>query len=254
MLANSILMQCVNRCLLGCTHAGSSILNCNISRQEPTKHDRLKTLLWLISKTPDQSNIESFYTTGTQQKIDCSSVDGFCGHCYTIFEALGCFYHFCECQEVQPCLTDEDIDRGQKKREMDELRRSYLREKNYSIIEMWECEWKQKLRENDDIKSFVWSSFPFKRPLSVKNLLHRIRNGKLFGYVQCDINVPDSSKEKFATFPPFFKSTLVSRSDIGEFMKQYAEENKLLTQPRRMLISSYHLTIVTIIAPLFIFI
>ena len=34
-------------------------------------------------------NIESFYTTGTQKKIDCFSVDGFCGHCDTIFEALG---------------------------------------------------------------------------------------------------------------------------------------------------------------------
>ena len=34
-------------------------------------------------------------------------------------------------------------------------------------------------------------------------------------------------------------------------MKQYAEENKLLTQPRIMLISSYHLTNGTIITPLF---
>ena len=83
-----------------------------------------------------ECNLESFYTTGTQRKIDCFSVDGFCSHCNTIFEALGCFYHFCKCQEVQPCLTDEDIVKGQRKREMDELRRSYLREKNYSIIEM----------------------------------------------------------------------------------------------------------------------
>ena len=73
--------------------------------------------------------IESFYKTGTQKKIDCFSVDGFCDHCDTIFEGLGRFYHFFECQEVQPCLTDKDIDRGQKKREMDQLRRSYLRGK-----------------------------------------------------------------------------------------------------------------------------
>ena len=117
-----------------------------------------------------------------------------------------------------------------------------LREKNYSMIETWECEWKQNLRENDDIKSFVRSSFPFKRLLSFKNLLHRIRSGELFGYVQCDISVPDNLEEKFATFSPLFKNTLVSRSDIGEIMKHYEEENKLLTQPRKMLISSYHLT------------
>ena len=34
--------------------------------------------------------IESFYTTGTQKKIDCFKVDGFCAHCNTVFEALGC--------------------------------------------------------------------------------------------------------------------------------------------------------------------
>ena len=39
--------------------------------------------------------IESIYTTGKQKKIDWFSVDGFCGHCNTIFEALGCYYHFC---------------------------------------------------------------------------------------------------------------------------------------------------------------
>ena len=28
--------------------------------------------------------IESFYTTGTQKKIDCFKVDGFCAHCKTV--------------------------------------------------------------------------------------------------------------------------------------------------------------------------
>ena len=37
------------------------------------------------------SKIESFYTTGTQKKIDCFKVDGFCAHCKTVFEAMGCF-------------------------------------------------------------------------------------------------------------------------------------------------------------------
>ena len=37
--------------------------------------------------------IESVYTTGTQKKIDCFKVDGFCAHCKTVFEAMGCFYH-----------------------------------------------------------------------------------------------------------------------------------------------------------------
>ena len=57
-------------------------------------------------------------------------------------------------------------------------------------------------------------------------------------------------REKFESFPPIFKNIFVSRSDIGEFMKKYAEENKLMTQTRRMLISSFHLINGTIITPL----
>ena len=190
-----------------------------------------------------ECNIESFYTTGTQRKIDSFSVDGFCSHCNTISEALGCFYHFWEC-------PDEDIVKGQRKREMDALRRSYLREKNYSIIEMWESQWKLQMRENHEIKTFVRSTFPYKRPLSFENLLSRIRKGELFGYVQSGLRVPEKLREKFQSFPPSFKNILVSRSDIGDFMEKNAEENKLMTQPRRMLISSFHLINGTIITPL----
>ena len=43
---------------------------------------------------------------------------------------------------------------------MDELRRSYWREKIYCIIEMRKCQWKLHMRENHEIKSFVRSNFP----------------------------------------------------------------------------------------------
>ena len=76
------------------------------------------------------------FTQQEFRKKDCFSVHEFCGHCDTIFEAMGYFYHFCESQELQPGLTNEDILKGRKKREMDNLRRSYWREKNYSIVEM----------------------------------------------------------------------------------------------------------------------
>ena len=54
---------------------------------------------------------------------------------------MGCFYHLCACQELRPSLFEEGIQRGSKKRELDELRRHYIQEKGYKIIEMWECEW-----------------------------------------------------------------------------------------------------------------
>ena len=73
--------------------------------------------------------IESFYTTGTQKKIDCFKIDGFCAHCKTFFEAMGCFYYYCPCQEARLSVIEEDIERGNKKREMDQMRKQYTKDK-----------------------------------------------------------------------------------------------------------------------------
>ena len=67
--------------------------------------------------------IDCFHTTGTQKKIDCFEVDCFCAHCKTVFEAMGCFYHYCPCQEALPSQTEEDIERGNRKRAMDQMRK-----------------------------------------------------------------------------------------------------------------------------------
>ena len=75
----------------------------------------------------------------------------------------------------------------------------------------------------------------------------------MFGYVQCDIEVPEELKKAFAYFPPIFKNTNVGRHDIGLLMNEYAEKEGLLRQPRKMLISSYFLENGTPITPLLLF-
>ena len=70
--------------------------------------------------------------------------------------------------------------------------------------------------------------------------------------MQCDIEVPEKLRSKFANFPPIFKNPLVSKSDIGDLMKNYADE-RLLSQPRKMLISSFTLQNGTLITPLLLF-
>ena len=83
-----------------------------------------------------ECKIESYYTTGTQKKFDCFSVDGYCNYFKTVFEPMGCYFHFCPCQEIRRSLTDDDIKRGTKQIEVDEHRKDYIREKGYSIEEM----------------------------------------------------------------------------------------------------------------------
>ena len=108
-------------------------------RQNKTRSFEIMVISYFQRTRPD-CKIESFYTTGIQEKIDRFSVDGFCSHCNTVFEAMGCFYHCCPCQELRSTLTEEDIKRGSRRRELDQLRRSYKQQKGLNVIEMWACE------------------------------------------------------------------------------------------------------------------
>ena len=207
---------------------------------------------YLQQSRPD-CEIESKITTGRQKKIDCFSVDGICYHRNTVFEDMGCYYHCCTCQEARPSLTDTDIERGVKKRQQDEMRRDYIQQKCYEIVEMWECEWWILHKTDEPVKSYLRAKFPYKRPLSEEQLFQQIIDGRLFGYVQCDFDVPEHLRDYFSNFPNKFENTVVSRDDIGNLMKENAEKEVIIPQPRRMLISSFVLTNGTIITPLLLF-
>ena len=99
-------------------------------RQNKTRSFENMVMSYFQGTRPD-CKIERLYTTGRQKKIDRFSVDRFFSHCNTVFEAMGCFYHFCPCQELRPSLTEEDIKRGSR-RELDELRRGYIQEKSFT--------------------------------------------------------------------------------------------------------------------------
>ena len=61
----------------------------------------------------------------------------------------------------------------------------------------------------------------------------------MFGYVQCDIVVPKKLRVNYANFPPIIRNTLESENDIDDLMKMYAEEERIMSQPQKMLISSF---------------
>ena len=58
-------------------------------QQNKSKNFENMVMSFSQRQRPD-CKIESFYTTGTQKKIDCFMADGFCAHCNTVFEAMGC--------------------------------------------------------------------------------------------------------------------------------------------------------------------
>ena len=56
----------------------------------------------------------------------------------------------------------------------------------------------------------------------------------MFVYVHCYLSVPDEIEAKFSHFPPTLNNMEDTKSDIGEKMKTYAEENDLEKQLQRL--------------------
>ena len=88
---------------------------------------------------------------------------------------------------------------------------------------MWECRWQSLHKPNTAIKA---EKFPYKRHLSEARLLQQIIGRRLFGYVQCDNELPQHLKNIFLKYAALFKSTLVSRTQIGNLMEKYAKKQK----------------------------
>ena len=114
---------------------------------------------------------------------------------------------------------------------------AYLR-CHVKVVEMWECEWKE-IRKEPDVKSFLAPARRQKWNITQNEILAAVIDGTLFGMIECDIHVPPELRPYFSEMQPIFKNANVSRDDIGPYMRQYAEENDIMSTPRRMLIGSY---------------
>ena len=170
-------------------------------------------------------------------------VDGFNPETQTVYQFHGCYWHGHDCALNRGKEFNE-----KRKKPMAELleetraNTEYIRSKGYRVIELYECEWRQLKRTNRELQSFIATevrrTLDRVQIMSTERILSEVRNERLFGCVEVDIHVPPHLKEKFSEMCPIFKNTNISREDIGEYMQSYAEENKIMAQPRRSLIGS----------------
>ena len=167
---------------------------------------------------------------GREKRIGKLPVDGWCAETRTAYQFHGCFWHGCP-----KCHTDPEETNPKNNKTMAELlantkaHTAYLR-RHVKVVEMWECGWK---RERDPPPRQKWNT-------TQNEILAAVIDGTLFGMIECDIHVPPELRPYFSEMQPVFKNVTVTRDDIGPFMRQYAEENDIMSAPRRMLVGSFH--------------
>ena len=169
--ANYITTRGVKPCLAVFIRVRIPIQKRVVSHLDKTRPATLKQWSCPISNEQDQNvNLKASLQQTDRRKVTASVLLGFCSHCNTVFETMGCFCQFCPCQELRPTLTEEDIKRGSNKRELDALRRYYILDKGYKVIEMWECEWWRLYKTTKTVEQHIRKEFPYRRSITAMQL------------------------------------------------------------------------------------
>ncbi|KAL8598699.1 hypothetical protein ACOMHN_033263 [Nucella lapillus] len=174
-------------------------------------------------------------------------VDGWDVDTRTAYQFQGCVFHGHMCHLTEG-LTHNPVNgksKAELKRNTDDIR-TYLRHTlKVHLVEKWECEWSRERKDNSKIDRFLSDKFPpyvnpfDHQPISLTSILSAVSNGRFFGLIQCDIEVPNHLRAHFEEMTPIFKNAEVNRRDLGDFMRAYAEERGLFTHQVKTLVGSY---------------
>ena len=97
-----------------------------------------------------------------------------------------------------------------------------------------EKDWQALLTQRPEIKDYLAKHCTythFKKYLTQDQIIQYIKDGHLFGFVECDIEVLEHLKEYFSEMTPIFKNYDISSDDVGEFMQNYAKEHSIKDVP-----------------------
>jgi G:T-mismatch repair DNA endonuclease (very short patch repair protein) len=195
--------------------------------------------------------------------------DGWCAETDTAYQFEGCYWHgHANCTINAATIASKSDESERATYTADLLKRAgdsaasnqRITDGGYNLVIMRECEWRQ-LQEDDDVIAQHCASYesPVNRKygrgrLTEATLIKAIKDGSLFGMVECDIEVPHqwpnklyakrlktklTPREFFADLPPIMKHAEVTTDDIGPTMRSFVENNNLSRKPRKMLIASF---------------
>ena len=132
-----------------------------------------------------------------------------------LYEFLGCWFH----SHPNRKMSGNSTDPIRYEKTMEKMK--FFEKLNYKIVCEWECDFKEVIKNNPEIrrlqsgfKPFFLQSHPFS--VSEECILNAIRNDQLFRFVLRSAQVPTHLFTTFQDFPPFFANNLIHHEDIGE--------------------------------------
>ena len=113
-----------------------------------------------------------------------------------------------------------------KRQKMTQDKETYLKEQGFKVVKMKECQY-QPLPLNKYLPPYYQSH---KKVLTQDQMLKDVVDGKLFGMVEVDMQVPEHLKSYFEEMSPIFCTCDVPVSAMGSLMQDYITKYNMSTK------------------------
>ena len=182
-------------------------------------------------------------------------VDGFCYQNKTVYEFNGCYYHGCKfnCFIVKNLKNKTWSERLKKVQQRDKARKNYIISQGYKFVAIQQCQFISKIKPK--CLRFYEHYLPSyyrknKGDLTHSKILTDVKNGRLFGALEVDIEVEEGHEDFFQEYPPFFATCEVPMEVIGSHMLSYCNANDIQFKSKRLLISGLKARKILLATPL----
>lgn len=272
---NSLYVYAMTRCPMPCGNwvsYKSMDLGKSFSSRKMCKFykEELEWLAWR-QKTDSESGVCTQHHiihqwNGGPVSVGRFPVDGFCSACRTAYQYDGARFHgSCpKCPKLQrhwfhseeaflDAMVDREVLRDASLMKREEMRGMFPQ---VNLVEICSCEWTRQKRNDAELRSFCSSLFPqsesakSRSSIKVEEMLERVRDGTFFGLLEVDINVPDSLKETYDVFPPFFCHKDISAEILSPAMQEMIKKLDKPSKPGIRLVSALEAENFVIISPL----
>ena len=176
-----------------------------------------------------------------EMRIGNFRVDGFCYQDKTVYEFNGCYYQGCKfnCFIVKNIKNKTWSERLKKIHQSNEARKEYIISQGYKFVTIQQCQFFSKIKAK--CLRFYEHYLPSyyrknKGGLSESKILTDVKNGRLFGALEVDIQV-EGHEDFFQEYPPFFATCEVPMKARGSHMLSYCKTNDIQFKSKRLLIS-----------------
>lgn len=182
-------------------------------------------------------------------------VDGFSRNEKEVYEFNGCYFHHHECALTRHITDQKWLKERKKIRKREQERIEYISRHGYEIEIFWECEYENLRKTSPDFKTFIENK-QMQRPLehrstlTTSEIISAVREEKIFGAVEVDIQVPDHLYETFSEMSPIFCNSRISFESLGAYTQETGKRLNVSQTPRRLLVGGMRARKILLATPL----